>query len=88
MKHATAKTQAEPTDIEDLEDTIPMATLNQLLQDSAAPEGPAIHDGQALGLLLEQLAKLATLSESIDGKLGELVELLKLQNADAPMRRG
>lgn len=79
MKNATAKTPTEAPDIDDLEETMPLQTLDHLLQDSAGPERPVSRDGQELvvDLLFEQLVRIAMLAESIDGRLNEVVELLK-----------
>jgi hypothetical protein len=76
---AEAKAQ-EPVEQpgEDLDQTIPLETLEHLLQDGDAPASDIDRD-----LVVTELQRLVRISESIEQRLEQIVELLS-QKTSAP----
>lgn len=61
----------------DLDDTLPMPALDRMLEASEAPLGEEYESSaQKEDMLAAQLRRLVELSESIDGRLGLIADLL------------
>lgn len=85
MRESPAKKMAQRADHDALDDTLPLPALERMLTASEEPlnEGRQ-SSGGADSILLAQLHRLVELSESIDGRLGQIVDLL---TEESPRRR-
>lgn len=78
MGESTTKLVDPQFDYEDLDETMPLATLNHLLEngDPTSPQQQESADDAGQASILAELARLAELSESIDRRLETIADLL------------